>query len=298
MAPVATSALALAGVALSAFPGAGAEMLLKVMGQSGKFMFYDSSESESSGITVTMDALKEVDSQGNEVGKSGSVKHSINSFASQSFTIEAKESGVDIGTATADRVNFTSSVGSNTETVGQLMVETYLMTENGTVGTDTESWDVDVGDLKWNIAFPEWKFCDPCGSGNKAETGAFLDLTITISGKGSSASKGSGKVEIGGGAVLNLAQSVTIDEASVAMPSGYPKVEAQGSKTMITFRFPKFKTSALYDPTITGASGAAAAATTTAMAATTTASSTSGAPCSAPWAVALLLPLMGLLGSA
>lgn len=119
MAPVAKSVLALAGLALSAFPGAGAKMLLKVMGQSGKFMFYDSGGSESSGITVTMDTLKEVDAQGNEVGKSGSVKHSINSFASQSFTIAAKESGVDIGTATADRVNFTSSIGSNTETVGQ-----------------------------------------------------------------------------------------------------------------------------------------------------------------------------------
>ena len=34
------------------------------------------------------------------------------------------------------------------------------------------------------------------------------------------------------------------------MPEGYPKLTIQGSKNIFTFRFPKFTTKAVYDPTV------------------------------------------------
>jgi len=225
-----------------------AEKQLKIMGQSGKFTLYEATPDD--GITVTMDALSELDAAGNEVGSGGAVKHSFNSFATQSFTIAEKESGVAIGTATADRVNFTANIGSETDPVGKLKVETYLITENGTVGNGDESWEVVEGDLKWNIVFPQWKFCNPCTKGGTQETGNSLDLTITVSGQGAASDKGSGKVSIGGGKTLNLASKVSIDGTNVDMPEGYPKTTVQGSKTMTTFRFPKFSESVVYDPTI------------------------------------------------
>jgi hypothetical protein len=54
-----------------------------------------------------MDALSEVDADGNAVGASGSVKHSINSFAPQAFEFAPQEE-VKIGTASATKVSFST----------------------------------------------------------------------------------------------------------------------------------------------------------------------------------------------
>ena len=40
-------------------------------------------------ITVTMDALREVDASGNAVGTSGNPKHTFNTFASQAFSFSS-----------------------------------------------------------------------------------------------------------------------------------------------------------------------------------------------------------------
>lgn len=294
-------ALGLTFATLSGF--ACAEMKLKIMGQSGKFTLYDDVKGEAAGIMVTMDALKEVDSSGAQIGNTGSSKHAINSFATTAFTVQ-QPVDVEIGTANASRVDFEAVVG----TIGKLKVETYMITSNGTVGDD--NWEVSPGALKWNIVFPEWTFCAPCGS----DIGAFLDLTITVQGLGTASKKGNSnaQIDLGGGANLMLSSQVTVDGNMTDMPDGYPTVGLQGSKTSVTFRFPKFMDNATYDPLIT--SDAAGADTTTTMAAgadsTTTIASGGGGTTSttkAPSAVGdarasakaaftllALAPLMGL----
>ena len=57
---------------------------VKVLGQSGKVMI--SKANDSSRVTMEMDKIAEYSSNGTEVGKSGQVKHSFNTFASQEFT--------------------------------------------------------------------------------------------------------------------------------------------------------------------------------------------------------------------
>eukprot|EP00448_Togula_jolla_P020802 CAMPEP_0170588190 /NCGR_PEP_ID=MMETSP0224-20130122/10699_1 /TAXON_ID=285029 /ORGANISM="Togula jolla, Strain CCCM 725" /LENGTH=89 /DNA_ID=CAMNT_0010911893 /DNA_START=87 /DNA_END=352 /DNA_ORIENTATION=- len=60
---------------------------VRIQGQSGKFTLSNSARGSEKDIVVTMDALRELDAQGNAVGASGSTKHSLNTFASQDFTI-------------------------------------------------------------------------------------------------------------------------------------------------------------------------------------------------------------------
>ena len=258
---------------------------VNVQGQSGKFTIVPKGSSGNSvGIRVTMDALREVDSAGVEVGKTGSVKHSIQSFATQDFTVGSVEQ-VTVNGVSAAKVSFDSPISS----IGNLGVDTYLMAESGSVGMNNDSWSVDIGDLKWNIRLWGWTWCgDAAASCRSGEVGDAVELDITVQnmGGGSASQKaGSNKtVSLGGSAELQLSSDVQTDCSWVPMADGYPMVTTQGSSTTITFRFPRFESSSLYDPVISGscaelglictsgtpdeASGSVAAAAGTALAAT------------------------------
>lgn len=60
---------------------------VNILGRSGKMNIANGN----SVVQVTMDALRELDADGNEVGKTGNPKHSIETFASQDFTFSAVE---------------------------------------------------------------------------------------------------------------------------------------------------------------------------------------------------------------
>lgn len=51
---------------------------------------------------------------------------------------------------------------------------------------------------------------------------------------------------------MELSRQVLVDKKWQAMSAGFPKVAIQGTATTLTFRFPRFTNSALYDPVITG----------------------------------------------
>eukprot|EP00928_Gymnodinium_smaydae_P010842 TRINITY_DN14082_c0_g1_i2.p1 TRINITY_DN14082_c0_g1~~TRINITY_DN14082_c0_g1_i2.p1 ORF type:complete len:626 (+),score=118.28 TRINITY_DN14082_c0_g1_i2:99-1880(+) len=222
--------------------------LLHVMGQSGKFTIYNSLLGKAQGLTVTMDALKELDSDGNAVGATGSLslKHSLNTFATQSFDIKdpvpVKVDGVD-----ASLVAFSSPINS----IGKIQVDTYIMEGAGQVGPPGEKWAVSNGDLKWNIKLFDWTWCG-CKSG--AEVGAFVDLDVSVKGpKTANMKKGSNKsIDMGDGVSLELSDQVLVDGNWTSMPAGYPKITVKGSSTIFTFRFPKFVASATYDPLVSG----------------------------------------------
>lgn len=60
-----------------------------IRGQSGKIEISYDAQGDSSKMTFQVDAIKEVDSQGEEVGKTGAKKHSLNTLASQKFNFSS-----------------------------------------------------------------------------------------------------------------------------------------------------------------------------------------------------------------
>ena len=259
-------------------------ILVHVQGQSGKFTVYRESEGRGSGIEVTMDALRELDADGQPVGTSGSTKHSINTFAAQAFTVNVAEratlragqlddadAGVGAQGVSADKVSFHSAVS----TIGQVRVDTYLCREDGVVGTSTETWAVRRGDLKWNVELSHWSWCGDsdaaCRQGGAQQVGAMVEVDVTVKGlSGASQGASSRAVDLGGGAALELSDQVNVDGVWRQMPTGYPRLSFQGGSATMTFRVPRFGTRAVYDPVITGLS----AATTETIALSTTASAT------------------------
>lgn len=225
---------------------------VKVLGKSGKFTVTstDAGDSDPNKVQVEMDSISEKDASGNTIANTGAEKHSFNSFATQDFTFLPAEEVV-VGDTNATKVTFSTPINS----IGQLRVDTFIMTEEGTVGPDEDQWEVNPGDLKWNIAFDSWEFCSgvKVGSCKAGDTGAFIDLDITVKGSAASATKVPGKnnsYALGGGRTLMLTREVILDGQKAQMPEGYPKLEVKGSKQIFTFRFPRFKTNAIYDPVI------------------------------------------------
>eukprot|EP00450_Noctiluca_scintillans_P006922 CAMPEP_0194481062 /NCGR_PEP_ID=MMETSP0253-20130528/3656_1 /TAXON_ID=2966 /ORGANISM="Noctiluca scintillans" /LENGTH=639 /DNA_ID=CAMNT_0039320525 /DNA_START=154 /DNA_END=2073 /DNA_ORIENTATION=- len=219
-----------------------------VLGQSGKFTLYKEALGKSAdpdAVTVTMSGLYELDEDGEEVGTSGSTKHSINTFAAQDFTVEdAVETSID--GVPASLIKFSSSVS----TIGQITVDTWVIESSGTVGPPNETWSVIPGDIKWSITLSDWTWCG-CSQGNQDQVGEYVDIEIEIKGSGGDAS-GSGKTfDLGGGVGLELSDQVLVDDAWMSMPEGFPLVSDKGNGQVFTFRFPKFTTSAVYDPLFT-----------------------------------------------
>mmetsp|Transcript_19924 Transcript_19924/g.46358 ORF Transcript_19924/g.46358 Transcript_19924/m.46358 type:complete len:317 (+) Transcript_19924:118-1068(+) len=236
----------------------GADTQVEVQGQSGRFTVYSAAAGREAGVAVLMDALRELDAEGNAVGTSGNVKHSIQTFAPQDFTISPSEA-VMLGSVSATKISFESPIS----TIGKIRVITYLMNEDGEIGQGNETFTVKCGDMKWNIELYEWTWCG-CTQGQTAQVGEFIELDVTVRGAGnaSKSSQNDNLIELGSGASLLLSNEVIVDGAVTTMPA--VRTALQGSSTVITFKFPKFTTSALYDPVISLSGGSGATATTTA----------------------------------
>ena len=208
---------------------------VKVLGQSGKIRL----DHVGQPITIDFDYLSELDASGTIVGHTGAVKHSVTSFATQSFTftpvVEQPYLGVPTKTFT-----FESPVYS----IGKLKVVALLFQENATIDTGAEQWEVSRGDMKFNIELSDWTFCNPCSDG----IASFVEIGIEMkSSKEPDTAVGVSSVDVGGG-LVQLASQVNIDGSKVNLPSGFPQIIAEGSKTLFVFRFPKFSTSLSYDP--------------------------------------------------
>jgi len=259
---------------------ANGDLTIDVKGKSGKFSIERQNlgkGKKKSTVSVNVDSVTEVDSKGKVVGKTGKVKHSIKSLANQDFTFTVAKEDVVAGanaTAKATRVTFDATL----DTGSNLVIETLLISSKGTVGTDTETWTVLPGDLKWNIALSNWTWCNPCKEGD----GAFVDVDLEIKGskkepkarekgkkmhddkdeegkkkrrlkshvKADQKPKKNKGFDLGDGAILELSDQILVDGAWSSMPDGYPKYTAKGSKQIYTFRFPKFKDTAFYDPIV------------------------------------------------
>jgi hypothetical protein len=213
----------------------------------------DAGMSDPNLVTIEMDALRELDADGETVGNSGQERHSIQNFASQDFTFHPLVSNVLMGTnasihASAHRLSFESSIGD----VGSISVDTFVITSEGLVGPESEQWNSGIGDMKFNVRFPSWKWCGDLDSNcNGGGVGMYLELDIKMKGNLSQVMLIPGTAntyDLGGGANLTLTDFVVIDGQEARMASGYPQMFNQGNSQIFRFRFPKFTSSAEYDP--------------------------------------------------
>ena len=132
---------------------------VKVKGKSGKMMIYRSfnvSDKKNSSkvmvkrnrVTLLMDAIQEIDSDGNIVGKSGKEKHSFNNFANQDFTFSPLTQ-TKLQNISAHTVTFTATnIGG---TGGTLKVVIYLFSEDGEISVGNETDEVSKGSFKFSI---------------------------------------------------------------------------------------------------------------------------------------------------
>lgn len=128
----------------------------KVLGQSGKIMIElignntkgDFSEPNEDRLTFEVDAIQEVDSQGNVVGKSGPKKHALNSLASETFTFTKAENVSYYEGIKVVNVNLTAYLSGPQ---ANLDIMVFLFLESGNVTFGNESFSVYRGSLKFNI---------------------------------------------------------------------------------------------------------------------------------------------------
>lgn len=205
---------------------------INVLGQSGKVRITRVDKV----ITMQVDYLHEVDASGNTVGQTGSSKHSVNSFATQAFTFTPLKE-LSYQNVSMQEFTFATDVHS----IGKLKIVTMMVEEASSVATETETWSVARGDIKWNIELSDWAFCDPCSDG----TAAYIDIGIEI--KSTKSEKKNNTIDLGD-ATLQLSNRVQVDGTEQNMPSGYPKIVSQGSKELFIFRFPTFSQKVVYDP--------------------------------------------------
>lgn len=181
-------------------------------------------------------------------------------MASQNFTIfpaaevflqGSKQAAISkVANVSANKVHFSTTIGGKSEKIGKLDLVTYILKSSGTIGTSTESWDVRANDVKFNIVLSEWSWCG-CKKGQTNQVGAFIDVDVEIKGRGGAPKQtGGNKTYDMGGTPLQLSNQILADGKWVSMPAGYPKLTLKGSKAIFTFRFPRFTTSATYDPII------------------------------------------------
>jgi len=232
---------------------------VEILGQSGKMrLFSTAAGQEANRVTVEMDALRELNAAGETIGNTGTLaeRHSLNGFANQDFTFDPLESdfrpaGASYNAsihAKANRLTFRSPIGN----VGMISVDTLIISHEGLVGPTGGEWFSGVGDMKFNINFPNWKWCgDADSSCARNDVGAFLELDISVKGAADTVTHmGNGVYNLGGDANMTLTDLVTIDGVEGQQMAETPSMRQQGSKTIFTFRFPRFENSAQYDPLI------------------------------------------------
>eukprot|EP00112_Aurelia_sp_Birch-Aquarium-sp1_P003353 Seg1374.9 transcript_id=Seg1374.9/GoldUCD/mRNA.D3Y31 product="Skeletal aspartic acid-rich protein 2" protein_id=Seg1374.9/GoldUCD/D3Y31 len=227
---------------------------VKIMGQSGKMTMSRGKNS----LMVTFDYIKELDKDDIAVGTTGSSKHSINSFASQSFTFTTSGLKTEYQNISVKHIKFEASISGPG---AKLVVDVFIFNGTGNVKTSgNETLEVGPGTIKFNIGIESWNFCGgstSCRKGSTTEIGTQVELGIEIKGRKNASKKskkrGKGKrlqtLDLGD-ADCTLSGEVNIDGLWKDMVSPFPKVEVKGAKQLFIFRFPKFSTKAIYDPTV------------------------------------------------
>jgi hypothetical protein len=232
---------------------------LKVLGRSGKIRLSYSNNTEnfpeSSRIDIDFDSLIERNATGAEVGKTGKQKHSFNNFAQLDFQItdfvETKFQNLSVFQTSLVVDKFLES--------SKFTVFVYIFNESGSIDTGAKNnVTVNKGTLKFSVKIDNWSFClnntvaeANCVTGQTVEVGSFVDFAITIKGKDSAKLADSKKNQFSfGDANVILPNNIQLDGNNTTMPEGYPAFVSTNTTNSFVFRFPKFTSSAYYDPIV------------------------------------------------
>ena len=179
----------------------------KVLGQSGKIQVYKEGQNASSGVTITMSAIRERQSDGNEINS-----HNFNTFAVQDFTFSSSEET----TYPDSDVNVTQFSFESAVNVGKGQIDgtakvksyIYIFSSDGNITVDGDNQTVSAGVMKFNIEIQDWPFCGAgavtCAQGATQQVGATLDFEVEIKGQGNTTSvAGDSKTyDVGGATVI------------------------------------------------------------------------------------------------
>lgn len=226
-------------------------------------------------VTVEFDSLIEVNAAGAEVGKERALNPSrLSSFAAVKFTVDqaAKDDDVLMYSKKGNTENKITAVSmaykaslADGSTV-KFMV--YIAKEAGNITLNNEVTPVEVGQVKFAVLLEGYKWCTEtdanCKNGTEgaAEVGAFIELSMTVTGEGEASMETavdnmSSKYNIGNGNSLYMSKQIRKTSNAdadtwEAMSAGYPKYEKKGTgKSAFTIRIPTFEKSVWYDPGFT-----------------------------------------------
>ena len=141
---------------------------------------------EKSSVTVNFDYIKELDKDGNEVGATGKKKHSINSFARESFSFKTSGMKTEYQNISVKHTQFEATISGPG---AKLIVDIFIFKGSGNLSTSNdESLEVKKGDIKFNIKLESWTFCggsggDSCSKGASSEAGTQVEFGIEIKGR-------------------------------------------------------------------------------------------------------------------
>ena len=139
---------------------------------------------------LTFDYIKELDKDNVTVGTSGSSKHSINTFASQSFTFTTSGLQTEYQNISVKHIKFEASLSGPG---AKLVVDVFIFNGTGNVSTSrNETLEVRPGTIKFNIAIENWQFCGAaasCTKGRTTEVGTQIELGIEVKGRKNASKK-------------------------------------------------------------------------------------------------------------
>jgi hypothetical protein len=226
-------------------------------GQSGKFKIFPSNNSNAF-IQVSFEGLVEVDAAGTETNIR------VNNFASQTFAWVGPTT-VSVPGGTAQKVSFVSTVsvghGLSTSPVN-FNCDTWIYEQAGNATNGNQTIFVPANSLKFafNIS----------GAWPWAAASDKLKVQLKYLVPGSAAGNlqpvnGSDEkvVDFAGVGAVRVSDQAVVDGENVAIQS---LLEQQGSNTLMSFVFPQYNNSIIYDPVMTTSStSSAACSTSTAM---------------------------------
>lgn len=261
---------------------------VKVLGRSGKIAVCqkenNSTKRKGKCIVLEFDQIMENDEDGNKVSCQ---KHFLQNMAQTDFVVSDKVD-MEFQNLSVSHFNFSTKMQSDKATF-TAMLYIFKENGSYTFGNDEVSVipgdvkvNVEIEDWTWCGT----EAGDEAPKKNGAKPGKFLDVTVTVKGpkgdkpkkkpKGSGgkpdkpeeittkdgkkrhrkyrkANKNTDDVDMGDGTSMVLSRYYKAKNGSATemreMPSGYPKLETQGSKSKTIYRFGKVK-SVMYDPTL------------------------------------------------
>jgi len=230
-------------------------------------------EDENNEVTIMFESVQEKNDAGEAVGSGNAEYQGLAAFTEVTFTIgDVNEDDTIMHSKTAADEPIKAASLQYQATLkqdGKMVVKVYIAKEDGNItlgdGEKTEITTVKKGQVKFTVHVEGWKWCTDAGNCKKAddtnEIGKFLDLSISVKGKGEATAQAavagmSMTFDIGNDNFMHVSKMMkAIDNSDVPtwveLPTDYPKPSKKDADTtMMTMRMPMFEKSAWYDPSV------------------------------------------------